>query len=86
MTKLSAHLQNGRLVLDEDPAPPSDRPPLHLVIDDEGDDLDEEEIDLDEEELNRLEAVIEESIQQIERGEFYTADEVMSRLRALHGR
>ena len=55
------------------------------MIDDEGDDL-EEEIDLDEEELNRLEAVIEESIQQIERGEFYTADEVMSRLRALHGR
>jgi hypothetical protein len=85
MTKLSAHLQNGRLVLDEDPAPPSDRPPLHLVIDDEGDEL-EKEIDLDEEELNRLEAVIEESIQQIERGEFYTADEVMSRLRALHGR
>ena len=81
MTKLSAHLQNGRLVLDEDLAPPSDRPPLHLGLDDEGDDLDEEEIDLDEEELNRLEAVIEESIAQIARGEWSTADDVMARLR-----
>ena len=60
-------------------------PDLGLVTGFEGDEL-EEEIDLDEEELNRLEAVIEESIQQIERGEFYTADEVMSQLRALHGR
>ena len=79
MTKLSAHLQNGRLVLDEDPAPPSDRPPLHLVIDDEGDDLDEEE-------LIRLEAVIEESISQIARGEWSTADDVMTRLRIARGR
>jgi hypothetical protein len=86
MTKLSAHLQNGRLVLVEDPAPSSDRPPLHLVIDDEGDDLDEDELELDEEELDRLEAVIEESIRQIDLGEYYTADEVMRRLRAARGR
>lgn len=76
MTKLSAHLQNGRLVLDEDPAPPSDRPPLHLVIDDEGDDLDEEE-------LIRLEAVIEESIQQLERGEGIDAREALAQMWAL---
>jgi hypothetical protein len=79
MTKLSAHLQNGRLVLDEDPAPPSDRPPLHLVIDDEGDDLDEDE-------LIRLEAVMEESIRQIARGEWSTAADVMKRLRVARGR
>ncbi len=76
MTKLSAHLQNGRLVLDEDPAPPSDRPPLHLVIDDEGDDLDEEE-------LIRLEAVIEESFQQLERGEGIDAREALAQMWAL---
>ena len=76
MTKLSAHLQNGRLVLDEDPAPPSDRPPLHLVIDDEGDDLDEEE-------LIRLEAVIEESIRQIDRGETIDAKDALAQMWAL---
>ena len=84
MTKLPAYLQSGRLVLDEDPAPSSDRPPLHLVMDDEGDDP-VEEIDLDEEELDRLEAVIEESIQQLARGEWSTAEDVMARLRARHG-
>ncbi|MCK6521439.1 hypothetical protein L6R49_08350 [Myxococcota bacterium] len=83
MTKLPAYLQNGRLVLDEDPAPSSDRPPLHLVMDDEGDDP-VEEIDLDEEELDRLEAVIEESIQQLARGEGIDANEALAQMWALH--
>jgi hypothetical protein len=81
MTNPYAYHQNGRLVLDEDPAPPSDPPPLQPGLDEEGADLDEE-LDLDEEELIRLEAVIEESIRQLARGEHYTADEVMKCLRS----
>ncbi|MEY3211232.1 MAG: hypothetical protein RIT28_1713 [Pseudomonadota bacterium] len=82
MTKLSAHLQNSRLVLDEAPAPSSDPPPLQPGLEDEGEEL-EEELDLDEEELIQLEAVIEESIQQIERGEGIDAREALAEMWAL---
>lgn len=44
-------------------------------MDDEGDDLDEEE-------WERLEAVIAESTAQFARGEYFTAEEVLDRLRA----
>lgn len=43
-----------------------------------------EEIDLDEEELDRLEAVIEESIQQLARGEGIDANEALAQMWALH--
>lgn len=68
-----AHVANGRLVLDE----PTDLPEgfvLHLVVDDEGDDLDDTE-------RAELHAAIDESREQIRRGEFITAEELIASLR-----
>ncbi len=68
-----AHVANGRLVLDE----PTDLPEglvLNLVVDDEGDDLDDEE-------RAELHAAIDESREQIRRGEFVTAEELFAALR-----
>ena len=74
MPTLTAQLHEGELLLQN--GPNEDLPPLRLVVDDEGDDLDEEE-------WERLEAVIAESTAQLARGEHYTADEVLGMLRAL---
>ena len=68
--------RNPRLVLDEQPAHLSDRPPLHLGLDEEG-------VELDEEELRQLEAVIEESIQQLDRGEGIDAREALAEMWAI---
>lgn len=68
-----ARVTKGRLVLDE----PTDLPEgmvLDLVVDDEGDDLDEDE-------RARLHAAIDESRQQVQRGEYVTADELLAALR-----
>ena len=74
MPTLTAQLHEGELLLHNESN--EDLPPLRLVVDDEGDDLDEEE-------WERLEAVIAESTAQLARGEHYTADEVLGMLRAL---
>jgi len=68
-----AHVANGRLVLDE----PTDLPEglvLNLVVDDEGDDLDDEE-------RAELHAAIDESREQIQRGEFVAAEALFAALR-----
>jgi hypothetical protein len=68
-----ARVANGRLVLDE----PTNLPEgmvLSLVLDDEGDNLDEEE-------RAQLHAAIDESREEIRRGEFVTADELLASLR-----
>ena len=74
MPILTAELHEGELLLQN--GPNEGLPPLRLVVDDEGDDLDEAE-------WERLEAVIAESTAQLARGEHYTADEVLGMLRAL---
>lgn len=73
MPTLTAQLHEGQLLLHD--GSNDDLPPLRLVVDDEGDDLDEEE-------WERLEAVIAESTAQFARGEYFTAEEVLDRLRA----
>lgn len=68
-----ARVTNGRLVLDE----PTDLPEgmvLDLVVDDHGDDLDDDE-------RTPLHASIDESREQIRRGQFVTAEELMASLR-----
>jgi len=69
-----ARVANGRLVLDE----PTNLPEgmvLTLVLDDEGDNLDDKE-------RAELHAAIDESREQIRRGEFVTADELLTSLRS----
>ena len=69
-----ARVANGRLVLDE-PTNPPEGMVLTLVLDDEGDNLDDKE-------RAELHAAIDESREQIRRGEFVTADELLTSLRS----
>ena len=74
MQMLKAHVQNGRLVLDE----PTDLPEgteVSLRIDDDFDDMDEEE-------RARLHEALRRSMAQAKAGKLVDADEVLSRLLA----
>lgn len=67
-----ARVANGRVILDE----PTDLPEglvLDLVVDDEGDDLSDDE-------RKRLHAAIDESREQIRRGEYVTAEQLFASL------
>ena len=73
MSNLRATVRNGRIVLEEPTALPEGTV-LHLVLDDEGDNLDEEERAL-------LRAAIREGLAEAERGDVIPADEFLADLR-----
>ena len=75
---LTARLQQGRFILDT-PDVDEDLPPLTLVIEDPGDDLDDEE-------RAALEALIDESFEASARGDSRPASELLAELRARSGR
>ena len=75
MAAFAVRLDHGRFVLDDE-ASSSDTPPLALVIEDEGDELDEAE-------LVRLEQALESSLEASARGETFSMEEVIEGLRAL---
>lgn len=78
MSSFSAQFKQGRVLLEED-APASDGlPPLHRVVDDEGDDLSDDD-------RRRLNALVEESSACIARGDYVSGEQVLARLRALRG-
>ncbi|GAC1588975.1 MAG: hypothetical protein NVS3B20_16510 [Polyangiales bacterium] len=80
MPHLQAHVQNGRLVLDE----PTDLPegqlvelvPLNEVLANGGDDLDDEE-------RAALRRELEASVAEMKAGKLVDADEVLAELRAM---
>jgi hypothetical protein len=73
MQPLKAHVQNGRLVLDE----PTDLPEGEIVflVPIEGDDMDEEE-------RAALHESLRESIEQMNKGQLIDADKALAELRA----
>jgi hypothetical protein len=76
-TRLRAHVEKGRLVMDV----PTDLPEgtvLDLVVDDEGDELDEEE-------RKALHAAIDESLRQAAAGQTRPASEIIEELRRRTG-
>ena len=73
---LVARVENGRIVVDGRTDLPEGTV-LHLVLDDDGDDLDEEE-------RARLHAALDEARAELDRGEGVPADDVIDRLEARH--
>ena len=73
MSNLRAIVRNGRLILDEPTALPKGTV-LHLVLDDEGDNLDKREWAL-------LRTAIREGLAEAEHGQLIAADEFLADLR-----
>jgi hypothetical protein len=73
MSHLRAHVENGRLVLDEPTALP-DGTVLHLVMDDEGDDLNDAE-------REALDRVLLASFESAKTGELRPASDLLDDLR-----
>jgi ribosomal protein L1 len=74
MHALKARVRNGRLVLDE----PTDLPEgveVRVIVVDEGDELDDAE-------RARLDAALDDAIEQADAGRTVDADEALARLRA----
>ena len=78
MAAITARLDHGRFILDEAGADPRDTHPLHLVIEEEGDELDDEE-------REHLEVALAASRAESARGETFAMEDVMAELRALRG-
>ncbi len=72
MTALTAHIVEGRFVVDAPEG--SGLPPLRLVVEDEGGELQADD-------QARLNAFVEQSISEIDRGEFVEARTLIEQLR-----